>query len=94
MLANLAQVYRKAPNLPPPDKLMKDIDTSKIKDYQALMKEKFLDIKTPEIKKADQLEAELSSFIDCIQTGKRPVVSGEDGLAALTIAEEIIKQVS
>lgn len=92
-LNHSAQVYRKSPNLPSPEKLLKNIDLNAIKDYQSMMREKFLEVKEPEIKKVDQLESELTSFIDSIQNNKGPVVSGEDGLAALTVAEEIIHQI-
>jgi len=42
---------------------------------------------------ADSLELELGSFIDCIADGGEPVVSGEDGLRALEVAMEILRQV-
>jgi predicted dehydrogenase len=42
---------------------------------------------------ADSLELELSSFIECVSEGAEPVVSGEDGLRALEVAMEILKQV-
>lgn len=38
------------------------------------------------VKKKEPLRAELESFVDCVVTRKRPVVSGEDGLAALELA--------
>jgi len=92
-LNHSAQVYRKSPDVPSPEKLLKNIDLSAIKDYQSMMRDKFLEVKEPEIKKVDQLETELTSFINSIQNNKRPVVSGEDGLAALIVAEEIIHQI-
>ena len=41
----------------------------------------------------DALKAEIESFLDCIRTGKPPVVSGEDGLRALETAHWITEQV-
>jgi predicted dehydrogenase len=41
----------------------------------------------------DALKAEIESFLDCIRTGKAPVVSGEDGLRALETAHRITEQV-
>ncbi len=38
---------------------------------------------------AEPLRLELDSFIDCVSHGKRPVVSGEDGLQALEVARRI-----
>ncbi len=41
----------------------------------------------------DALNAEIHSFLTCIQEGKAPVVSGEAGLAALQTAMQITAQV-
>jgi predicted dehydrogenase len=41
----------------------------------------------------DALQAEIQSFLSCIQQGKAPVVSGEAGLAALETAIQITAQV-
>lgn len=38
------------------------------------------------VEKKEPLRAELESFIDCVGTRKRPLVSGEDGVAALELA--------
>jgi predicted dehydrogenase len=42
----------------------------------------------------DALKAEIESFLDCIATGKPPIVSGEDGLRALETAIRITEQVT
>jgi predicted dehydrogenase len=41
-------------------------------------------------RKHDQLTAELKHFVDCVRTGKRPRVSGEDGRNALELAERVL----
>ena len=41
-------------------------------------------------RKGDQLTAELKHFIDCVRTGRRPRVTGEDGRDALELAERIL----
>ena len=41
----------------------------------------------------DALRAEIESFLDCIRTGRPPVVSGEDGMRALETAMRITEQV-
>ena len=38
------------------------------------------------IEKKEPLRAELESFLDCVRYRKRPIVSGEDGLAAVDLA--------
>lgn len=38
------------------------------------------------VEKKEPLRAELEAFVDCIRTRNRPLVAGEDGLAALELA--------
>ncbi|HWL10470.1 MAG TPA: Gfo/Idh/MocA family oxidoreductase [Planctomicrobium sp.] len=42
---------------------------------------------------ADALTAELRSFLSCLRTGQTPLVSGQQGLAALQVAEAILESV-
>lgn len=44
--------------------------------------------------KKDPLKKELKSFIDCVRTGKKPVVSGIEGRRALQVALEIVEKIS
>ncbi len=46
-----------------------------------------------DITKSDSLREELSDFVDCIRTKKRPLVSGEDGREALALALRITQQI-
>lgn len=46
-----------------------------------------------DIKKAHSLEEELKDFIECVRLKKRPLVSGEEGRAALALALQIVKQI-
>ncbi len=39
------------------------------------------------------LKAELIAFVDAIQNGNKPIVTGEDGLRALEIADQILQQI-
>jgi len=45
------------------------------------------------IKKKDPLKKELKSFIECVRTGKKPIVSGTEGRRALQVALEIIEKI-
>ncbi len=45
------------------------------------------------LEKGDALLTETKSFIECFLTKKRPIVSGEDGLNALILAEKIIEKI-
>lgn len=44
-------------------------------------------------RKHDQLTAELRHFVECVRTGRRPRVSGEDGRNALELAERVLTAV-
>ena len=46
-----------------------------------------------DITKSDSLKEELDHFIDCVRSKKKPLVSGEEGRAALALALQISKQI-
>ena len=92
-LDKTVQVYRKAPDLPAPEKLLSTFDPARIKDFKKMMLRKFLRIEKPKIYAGDQLQQELTSFVTCLRRRQKPVVSGEDGLKALEVAQQIIKQI-
>ena len=48
-----------------------------------------VDMSEQNFEPGDALKDEIVSFLDCIRTGRRPVVSGEDGLRALETATRI-----
>jgi predicted dehydrogenase len=50
-------------------------------------------IEEQNLDQGDALKAEIDSFLDCIRTGRPPVVSGEAGLMALETATRITEQV-
>jgi len=50
-------------------------------------------IEEQSLEPGDALKAEIESFLDCIRTGKPPVVPGEAGLMALETATRITEQV-
>jgi predicted dehydrogenase len=50
-------------------------------------------IEEQSLEPGDALKAEIESFLDCIRTGKPPVVTGEAGLMALETAMRITEQV-
>jgi len=41
------------------------------------------------VERKEPLRAELEAFLQCVETRKRPLVSGEDGIAALALATEV-----
>ncbi|NQT90661.1 MAG: Gfo/Idh/MocA family oxidoreductase [Candidatus Omnitrophica bacterium] len=47
-----------------------------------------------DIKKEKPLQKEIASFVECVRSGKKPLVSGEDGRQALSVATEILKKIN
>ncbi len=47
----------------------------------------------PEIKEINALQYELQLFIDAVQYNAKPVVTGEDGLRALRVAQQILQKI-
>jgi predicted dehydrogenase len=52
-----------------------------------------VNIEEQSLEQGDALRAEIESFLECIRTGRPPVVSGEAGLMALETATRITEQV-
>jgi predicted dehydrogenase len=53
-----------------------------------------IDKRRIKIKKKDPLKRELKSFVECVRTGKRPVVSGVEGRRALQVALDIVDKIN
>ncbi len=47
----------------------------------------------PQLQKTDPLREELTHFVQCVEIGREPLVSGEHGRDALEIALEILKKI-
>ena len=51
-----------------------------------------IEIIKPKLKTEEPLKRELEHFINCVKTGKTPIVTGEHGREALSVAIEILKK--
>lgn len=58
------------------------------KSDEKILKEKI------KIKKKEPLKKELKSFVECVRTGRKPIVSGVEGRRALQVALEIIDKIN
>lgn len=56
-------------------------------------KKKKIIYEQPEVREVNALQYELNLFVQSVRKNERPVVSGEDGLRALIVAEEIIEKI-
>jgi predicted dehydrogenase len=51
----------------------------------------YITIEPLPVEKDEPLKLELASFASCVLTGARPLVSGEDGVRALALAQQVIE---
>ena len=58
-------------------------------DKKSLLGFPSVDVEEIKIEERDALDDEINSFFECVETRRRPVVTGEDGLTALELAEAI-----
>jgi len=70
------------------------IRRGEIEDLSQLNYQDLVHVQELQIDDVEPLRAELDSFIDAIRNGRRPVVSAEDGLAAVDIATRIVQSIS
>jgi len=47
-----------------------------------------------QIEKENSLQKEITAFIECVRTGKKPLVSGIEGRDALAVATEILRKIN
>src|SRR4051812_34290497 len=66
------------------------IRRGEIEDLSQLNYQDLVHVQELQIDDVEPLRAELDSFIDAVRNGRRPVVSAEDGLAAVDIATRIV----
>ncbi len=52
-----------------------------------------IESKPIEITEAEPMRLQLENFVHCVRTGDQPIVTGRDGLAAITTAEKIIQTI-
>lgn len=64
-----------------------------VDDLKASMFKDFFEVRELQGDDRDALTAELTAFIESVQFGARPVVTGEDGLAALDVADQVLSAV-
>lgn len=73
-----------ARNLPPQDQLM---------EFETPTGKKWLHMQMPEATPTNAIQQELEFFFQCIRDNTAPVVTLQDGFAALQVAHQILKEV-
>ena len=89
-----ALIYKKSPKL-----TLKSIDienkgVSNITDLKNFSFGDMLKIERIKMNNQEPLRKELESFIDCVKNDKQPVVSGEEGIKAIKIADVIREEIN
>jgi predicted dehydrogenase len=88
-----AQVFKKTGSFDPKALLEFRQNASSVKHAQELMFEKLLTIREIDIVIEEPLKKELESFVQSIESGTEPVVSGELGLKTMQIASHILEAI-
>lgn len=68
--------------------------TTKTGEWDNFEEELPLEFEAWELDKGDALMAEDQSFVDCALSGKQPVVTGEQALLAMKVAEQVRDEIS
>ncbi len=90
-LSKEAWIYRTTPQLGEAlKKLPKDRDLT-IADLAVIPKDLY-SIQEVKLAEEEPLLRELASFVDCVKTGREPVVTGEHGVRAMRAAETILAE--
>ncbi|HMP17140.1 MAG TPA: Gfo/Idh/MocA family oxidoreductase [Gemmatales bacterium] len=69
---------------------VRNLDPQSMARFKETLFSQYMPAQTTAESKLDQLTAELSDFVTCVQTGRQPKVTGEDGLAAVSLAQSIL----
>lgn len=88
-----ALIFRKSPHLTLDSLNIKETDVASIADLKNFDFGDLLHMERLTMDNYEPLQKELESFVDCIQNGKKPLVSGEDGIATLEVATWITNEI-
>lgn len=86
-------VVRKTGNLEAIREAVNRIRTGEVKDLTSLDYTKIVKVEELTIDDVEPLRAQNEAFIRSVTAGEPPVVSGEDGLAAVEVAERIVASI-
>ena len=88
-----ALIYKKSPELTLKSLNISDTNVSTIADLKSYVFGDLLKIEHIKMDDYEPLKKELESFVDCIVNHKEPVVSGEEGLRAIEVANDILREI-
>jgi len=85
---------RKAKSVQNIQDVMKQIRSGEIEDLSQVNYADLVDVQELNIEDEEPLRAELDAFIDAHTNKKRPIVTADDGLAAVEVAERIVAKMT
>ncbi len=88
-----ALIYKKSPKLTLKALNIAEMDVSTIADLKSYVFGDLLKIERIKMDDYEPLKKELESFVNCIVEHKEPIVSGEDGLKAIEVAYDILREI-
>ncbi|MBI2469917.1 MAG: Gfo/Idh/MocA family oxidoreductase [Planctomycetes bacterium] len=88
-----ALIYKKSPKLTLKSLNISEMDISTIADLRSYVFGDLLKIERIKMDDYEPLKKELESFVDCVVEHKKPVVSGEEGLKAIEVANDIVCEI-
>jgi predicted dehydrogenase len=90
--AKQAWIYSKTPKLDDPAFAVESLDVSGVDDLMKFVFNDLIRVESVVINdEGEPLKAELSAFLESVETGAIPDVTGEDGLKVIALAHDIMK---
>lgn len=89
--AKQAWIYKKTPKLDEANFHVENLDVSNIDNLMQFVFNDLIRVEQVVIGEEEPLKEELRAFVKSIQNGERPVVGGEEGLAAIQLAHDILR---
>lgn len=88
-----ASVYRKKPGFNEVAESLKDASNMRVLlEMRKLAYGDLVDIQNLSLGEDEPLKAELQSFVTCVREGRKPEVTGEDGVRAVRLAQDILSE--
>jgi len=88
-----ALIYKKSPKLTLSALNISEMDISTIADLKSYVFGDLLKVEYIKMDYYEPLKKELESFVTCILEGREPEVSGEEGLKAIEVANDILREI-
>lgn len=88
--AREAVIYQKGERFDEARAEMGELDLSRVTDMAKFMLGKFFKMEKVKLDDHEPLAKEIESFVHVVKSGSPPVVSGEDAMRAIALAEQIV----